>query len=160
MTAKTAKSAKPFAAQKSYMAKAEDQAQREWVHVDATDQVLGRLASQLAMVLMGKHKPTYTPHIDMGDFVVVTNVEKIRVTGRKALTKTYPYYTGFRGGLKENTYAELMERDPARVLRLAVRRMLPKSKLGAAMLSKLKAYGGTEHPHSSQLPKSLDLTKI
>lgn len=141
----------------TYMAKASDQAQREWLHVDATDKVLGRLAAELAQILMGKHKPTYTPHIDMGDFVVVTNVEKIRVTGRKALTKTYPYYTGYRGGLKEQTYAELMEKDPAQVLRLAVRRMLPKSKLGVAQLSKLKAYAGADHPHASQQPKPFAL---
>lgn len=162
MTAKTSGAAKSLTprSNKTYLAKAGDQSQRAWVHVDATDQTLGRLATKLAMVLMGKHKPTYTPHIDMGDYVVVTNVDKIRVTGRKALTKTYPYYTGYRSGLKENTYAELMERDPARVLRLAVRRMLPKSKLGIAQLSKLKAYAGGEHPHAAQQPQNLDLTNI
>lgn len=145
---------------KTYMAKAADQVQREWVHVDATDQVLGRLASKLARVLMGKHKPTYTPHIDMGDFVVVTNAELIRVTGRKAEQKTYPYYTGFRGGLKENTYAELLERDPGRILTLAVKRMLPKNKLGRAQLSKLKVHAGNDHPHAAQNPKPLDLSRI
>jgi len=145
---------------KTYMAKAKDQAQREWVHVDATDQVLGRLAAKLARVLMGKHKPTYTPHIDMGDFVVVTNVEKIRVTGKKAESKTYPYYTGYRGGLKENTYAELLERDPGRILQLAVKRMLPKNKLGRTMLSKLKTCAGSDHPHAAQNPQPLDLSKI
>jgi len=146
--------------QTTYMAKASDQTQREWLHVDAADQTLGRLAAKLARVLMGKHKPTYTPHIDMGDFVVVTNVEKIRVSGRKRDQKTYPYYTGYRGGLKELTYRELMERDPARVLKLAVKRMLPKSTLGKQMLAKLKAYPGGEHPHSSQKPQPLDLSKI
>jgi large subunit ribosomal protein L13 len=145
---------------KTYMAKTKDQAQREWVHVDATDHVLGRLASKLACVLMGKHKPTYTPHIDMGDFVVVTNVEKIRVTGRKAEQKVYPYYTGYRGGLKEFTYAELMERDPGRILHLAVRRMLPKNKLGGTMLSKLKTCVGPDHKHGAQNPQPLDLSKI
>lgn len=144
---------------KTYLAKTSDQSAREWFHVDATDQVLGRLAVKLATILMGKHKPTYTPHIDMGDFVVVTHVDKIRVTGRKREQKTYPYYTGYRGGLKENTFAELMERDPARVLNLAVRRMLPKSKLGRTMLTKLKVYSGGEHPHSAQGPKTLDLSK-
>ncbi|MGE0706375.1 MAG: 50S ribosomal protein L13 [Planctomycetota bacterium] len=144
---------------KTYLATAKDQAKREWLHADATDQVLGRVAAKVAMVLMGKHKPTYTPHIDMGDFVVVTNVDKIRLTGKKRDTKTYPYYTGYRGGLKAHTFEELIERDPGRVLRLAVKRMLPKTKLGRAMLGKLKAYGGSEHPHGAQQPKPLDLSK-
>jgi len=149
---------------KTYMAKASDQAEgsaaRKWYILDATDQPLGRMAARLAKVLQGKHKPEYTPHIDMGDFVVVINAEKVKLTGKKALTKTYPYYTGWTGGLKERTYADLIERDPARVIQYAVRRMLPKSKLGRKMLGKLKVHKGSEHPHTAQQPESLDLAKI
>jgi large subunit ribosomal protein L13 len=145
---------------KTYMAKAADQAKREWVVVDATDQVLGRMATKIARVLMGKHKPTYTPHIDMGDFVVVVNVDKMRVTGRKLDAKTYPYYTGWRGGLKERTLRDQMEKDPAWVLNEAVRRMLPKNILGRNMLAKLKAHKGSDHPHAAQNPQPIDLEKI
>jgi large subunit ribosomal protein L13 len=145
---------------KSYMAKASDQVSREWHVVDAEDQILGRFAAKIARVLMGKHKPTYTPHIDMGDFVVVTNVEKIKVTGRKREQKVYPYYTGYRGGLKQRTFKEMMEKDPAFILREAVRRMLPKSKLGKTMLSKLKPYRGAEHPHAAQTPTALDMSHL
>ena len=145
---------------KTYMAKAGDQASRTWYAVDADDQIVGRLATKLATVLMGKHKPTYTPHIDMGDFVVVTNVEKIRFTGRKREQKVYPYYTGYRGGLKARKASDLLRDDPAEVLKEAVRRMLPKSKLGRTMLSKLKVYAGSEHPHAAQKPTALDLGKI
>jgi len=145
---------------KTYLAKAADQSTRQWYVVDATDLVLGRMASKLATVLMGKHKPEYTPHIDMGDFVVVINAEKFKLTGRKREQKTYPYYTGWRGGLKERTFHGEMERDPSRVIHTAVRRMLPKSKLGRTMLTKLKTYKGSEHPHAAQQPKPLDLAKI
>lgn len=142
------------------MAKAADQKSRTWHVVDGTDLVLGRLASKLAKVLQGKHKPQYTPHVDMGDFVVVINADKVKVTGRKADQKEYPYYTGYAGGYKKETYSDLIERAPDRVLEMAVRRMLPKSKLGRSMLKKLKAYGGGEHPHAAQNPKPLDLQKI
>ena len=145
---------------KTYMAKAADLQAREWLVVDATDLVLGRLATKLARVLMGKHKPTYTPHIDTGDFVVVLNCDKLRVTGRMHETKSYPYYTGWRGGLKERQFSTLIEEDPGRVIRYAVQRMLPKSKLGRKMLGKLKTYAGAEHPHGAQQPKPLDLQKI
>jgi len=146
---------------KTYMAKTADETKRGWYHVDATDQVLGRLATKLARVLMGKHRPTYTPHVDTGDFVIVTNISKIRVTGKKAETKEYPYYTGYIGGLKANTFSDFVEAGRAEeVLKLAVKRMLPKSKLGRQMLGKLKAYNGSEHPHGAQAPQPLDLEKI
>lgn len=149
---------------KTYMAKASEQetgpAARRWHLIDATDQPLGRMAARLAKVLQGKHKPEYTPHIDMGDFVVVINAEKVKLTGKKAESKTYPYYTGWRGGLKERTYAELIETDPGRVIQYAVKRMLPKSKLGRSMLGKLKVHAGPEHPHTAQQPQPLDLAKI
>lgn len=145
---------------RTYTAKAADQVGREWFILDGTDQVLGRMATRLARVLMGKHKPTYTPHCDMGDFVVLLNADKIRVTGRKAQDKNYQYYTGWVGGLKTETYSELMDRDPGRVIKLAVRRMLPKTKLGRQMLRKLKIYRGTEHPHVAQKPRNLELARV
>ena len=145
---------------KTYMAKASDQASRSWYVVDATDQVLGRMSAKLARVLQGKHKPTYTPHIDMGDFVVVLNASKVKVTGRKREQKNYPYYTGWRGGLKTLRFDALIEKDPARVIHFAVKRMLPKTKLGKSMLFKLKTYAGTEHPHAAQKPVSLDLAAV
>jgi len=145
---------------KTYLAKAADQKNREWYVVDASDLVLGRLATKLATILQGKHKPTYTPHIDMGDYVVVTNVEKVRLTGRKVEQKVYPYYTGWRGGYKKVPFVELRERDPGKIIKHAVRRMLPKTKMGKKMLTKLKAYGGTEHPHVAQNPQALDISKI
>ncbi len=148
------------AATKTFMARPKDQQDRRWLLVDATDQVLGRLAAKVAIVLMGKHKPQYTPHIDMGDFVVITNAEKIRLTGNKRRQKVYPYYTGWRGGLKSVPFEEMMDRDPTRVIKLAVRRMLPKSVLGKDMLRKLKIHKGSEHPHSAQKPTALDLKTI
>jgi large subunit ribosomal protein L13 len=145
---------------KTYMAKASDQKDRKWVLVDGTDQTLGRLAAKLARVILGKHKPGYTAHLDTGDFVVLVNADKIRVTGNKASQLNYPYYTGFRGGLKTVTYRDAMEKDPAMVITKAVQRMLPKSALGKRMINKLKAYKGTEHPHAAQAPQPIDLTKI
>ena len=145
---------------KTYMAKAADQTNREWLLVDADGQVLGRLATKLARILQGKHKPTYTPHIDMGDFVVVTNVDKLKVTGKKREQKSYPYYTGWRGGLKERPLSTQLDKDPAWVLQTAVRRMLPKGVLGRQMLTKLKSYAGTDHPHAAQNPQPTDLEKI
>ncbi len=145
---------------KTYMAKTVDRANCKWYVVDATDQTLGRLSAKLAKVLQGKHKPEYTPHIDMGDFVVVINADKVRLTGRKRDQKAYPYYTGWRSGYKKVPFVAMQARHPGRSISLAVKRMLPKSKLGRNMLSKLKAYGGPDHPHAAQKPSPLDLTKI
>ncbi|MEE9391114.1 MAG: 50S ribosomal protein L13 [Planctomycetota bacterium] len=136
---------------KSFVAKSAE-TDREWHHVDATDQILGRLAVRVAQVLMGKHRPTYTPGVDTGDFVVITNAENIRVTGRKAEQKVYRHHTQWIGGLKEISYRTMMERHPERIIELAVRRMLPKTKLGRKMLSKLKVYAGPDHPHTAQNP--------
>lgn len=124
----------------------------KWLHVDATDQVVGRLASKIAVVLMGKHRPTYTPHVDTGDFVVVTNCDKVRFTGKKWEQKKYTWYTGYprqRAVAAEDRF----ERRPELILREAVRRMLPKNKLATQMLSKLKIYPGAEHPHQAQQPE-------
>ena len=136
---------------KTYMAKKEAMV-HNWVHVDATDKVLGRLATRVAMVLMGKHRPTYTPHVETGESVVVTNVTRIRVTGRKATQKLYKHFTGYPGGLREIPYKKMMEKKPEEILKLAVRRMLPKGALGNKMLSRLKIYVGPEHPHQAQTP--------
>ncbi len=133
---------------------------KTWCVVDADGVVLGRLASVIAIRLRGKHKPTYTPHIDVGDFVVVTNAEKIVVTGRKAESKTYSHYTYHSGGLKVIKYADLKRKHPDRIVRLAVRRMLPKSAMGRRLLTKLKIYAGPEHPHQSQQCRPLDLERI
>jgi large subunit ribosomal protein L13 len=123
-----------------------------WYHVDATDKVLGRLATRIATVLMGKHEPRYTPHVDTGDCVVVTNAEKVRLTGNKAATMTYDSYSYYPGGHKVVTFRQVMERHPDRIIREAVRRMLPKNALGRKMLSKLKVYAGDTHPHQAQEP--------
>jgi len=143
-----------LAGTKSYLAKP-GELTAQWWHVDATDKVVGRLASELAVVLMGKHKPTYTPHVDTGDFVVVTNCDKVTFTGKKWQLKEYTWYTGYTG-LKTETAEHRKARRPELILRDAVRRMLPKSKLGRHMLSKLKLYAGTEHPHQAQQPKTLE----
>jgi len=129
---------------------------QQWYHVDATDQIVGRLASQLAVVLMGKNKPTYTPHIDTGDFIVVTNVEKVKFTGNKWSLKTYTWYTGYPG-LRSETADKRMARKPEQILRDAVRRMLPKNKLGRKMLSKLKLVVGSDHSHQAQQPETLEI---
>ena len=144
------------AAMKSYLAKA-DEAGGEWHVVDAEGKVLGRLATELAMILMGKHKPTYTPHVLTGDFVIVLNAEKIKVTGRKLEQKEYDHYTYYPGGRKVVSMAQMMERHPDRVIQLAVRRMLPKNKLATQMLKRLKIYRGPEHPHAAQQPKPLEV---
>ena len=141
-----------FATDKCYQAK-RGEVTRKWYWVDAEDKVLGRLATKLATVLMGKHKPTYTPHVDTGDFVVVTNADKIRLTGRKADTKQYARYTYHPGGYKVVPFKRMFEKHPERVLTLAVRRMLPKNKLARHMLKKLKVYRGDAHPHSAQQPQ-------
>jgi large subunit ribosomal protein L13 len=128
-----------------------------WYLVNAEGKVLGRLAAQLAARLRGKHKPEYTPHVDTGDFIVVVNASKIRVTGKKALDKTYYRHTGYPGGLREINFAKLQARYPERVLEKAVKGMLPKGPLGYAMLKKLKVYAAGTHPHSAQQPKSLEI---
>jgi large subunit ribosomal protein L13 len=131
--------------------------ERGWYVVDADGKVLGRLASQLAHRLRGKHKPIFTPHVDTGDYFVVVNVDKLRVTGNKAQDKRYYRHSGYPGGLYETTFEKLHAKHPARVLEKAVRGMLPKGPLGRAMLKKLKAYSGGAHPHSAQQPKPIDL---
>jgi large subunit ribosomal protein L13 len=128
-----------------------------WVVVDAQGKVLGRLATQIAARLRGKHKPEYTPHVDTGDFVVVVNVSKLRVTGRKTERKVYYRHTGFPGGIKQTNFAKLHAAKPERVLQKAVKGMLPKGPLGYAMLRKLKVYAGATHPHSAQQPKALEI---
>ncbi|GGP21663.1 MULTISPECIES: 50S ribosomal protein L13 [Silvimonas] len=130
---------------------------REWYVVDATDKVLGRLAAEIAKRLRGKHKAEYTPHVDTGDYIVVVNADKLRVTGDKATSKIYYRHSGFPGGIYERTFTELQNKFPGRVLETAVKGMLPKGPLGYAMLKKLKVYAGTEHPHSAQLPQVLDI---
>jgi len=126
-----------------------------WHVVDASNQVLGRLAARIAMILQGKHKPTWTPHVDTGDFVVVINASNIRVTGRKASVLKYDTYSRHPGGRHLYTYEDLLKRRPEKLLELAVRRMLPKSKMGRNILGKLKIYRGAEHPHAAQRPAEL-----
>lgn len=128
---------------------------RDWVIVDASDKVLGRLASQIAQRLRGKHKPEFAPHMDAGDFVVVVNAEKVQVTGRKLDQKMYYRHSGWIGGLKETVLKDMMASKPEQVLIKAVKGMLPKNRLGRQMLKKLKVYSGTEHPHAAQQPKPL-----
>lgn len=129
----------------------------DWYVVDASEKVLGRLASQLALRLRGKHKPEYTPHVDTGDYLVVVNVEKLRVTGNKAEQKMYYRHSGYPGGIYSDTFRKLQERRPERVLELAVKGMLPKGPLGYAMLKKLKVYAGGAHPHAAQQPAPLEI---
>jgi len=131
--------------------------QRDWFVVDASDKVLGRLAAEIARRLRGKHKPEFTPHVDTGDYIVVVNASKIRVTGDKANQKKYYRHSGYPGGIYETNFAKLQGRFPERVLEIAVKGMLPKGPLGYAMIKKLKIYPGTEHPHSAQQPKALEL---
>ncbi|MEO1008931.1 MAG: 50S ribosomal protein L13 [Planctomycetota bacterium] len=129
----------------------------DWHIVDAQDQVLGRMAAEIAQVLMGKHKPTYTPHVDTGDYVIVTNAKLVKLTGRKAEQSVRTRYTGYPGGLKVETFGRLREHRPERLVEDAVRRMLPKNRLGRVMLKKLKVYPGTEHPHQAQQPVEMKL---
>jgi large subunit ribosomal protein L13 len=128
----------------------------QWYVIDATDQVVGRLAARIAPILMGKHRPTYTAHIDTGDFVIVTNVEKVVFTGDKWQQKSYQRYTGYPGGQRDETAWKLLQRHPERILELAVQRMMPKNKIGRHMLGKLKLYVGSGHPHQAQQPIPLD----
>ncbi len=138
---------------RSYSAKASE-VDQAWWYVDATDQILGRLATKIATVLMGKHKPTYTPHVDTGDFVVVTNADKVSVTGSKADSMVYARYSYYPGGYKETGFRRMMERHPERILQESVRRMLPKNALGRRMLKKLKVYASDTHPHTAQQPQA------
>jgi large subunit ribosomal protein L13 len=131
--------------------------ERQWRHIDAEGQILGRLASTVAVILMGKHRPDYTPHVDTGDFVVITNAEKIKLTGRKAQQRLKTRFTGYPGGLKAESFGEIRERRPEFLIEDAVRRMLPKSRLGRQMIKKLKVYAGPEHPHSAQQPATLEV---
>ncbi len=131
--------------------------EREWYVVDAEGKTLGRLASQIAARLRGKHKPQYSPSVDVGDFIIVVNADKIKVTGRKLAQKKYYRHSGYPGGLREITLADQLERHPTRVIKAAVRGMLPRNRLGRRMLRKLKVYAGPEHPHQAQQPKPLDL---
>lgn len=140
----------------TYMANSQT-VDQQWYLVDATDKTLGRLASELAKRLRGKHKPEFTPHADVGDFLVVINADKIKVTGKKADDKVYYHHTGYPGGIKSRNFNEMVEKAPIRVLELAVKGMLPKGPLGRQMFRKLKAYAGGEHPHAAQQPEPIDL---
>ena len=141
---------------KTYTAKPGEN-QHSWVLVDAQNKVLGRLAVQIAMRLRGKHKATYTPHVDTGDYVIVVNAAKLRVTGRKPERKIYYRHSGYPGGIKQTTFAKLHAAKPERVLQKAVKGMLPKGPLGFAMLRKLKVYAGATHPHTAQQPKTVEI---
>ncbi|WP_285763169.1 50S ribosomal protein L13 [Biformimicrobium ophioploci] len=141
---------------KTYSAKPEA-VTRDWYIIDAADKTLGRLSTEIATRLRGKHKPEYTPHVDTGDYIVVINVEKIRVTGKKATDKIYHSHTGYPGGLKSISFEKLIEKAPERTLQSAVKGMLPRGPLGRAMFKKLKIYSGSEHPHAAQQPKELAL---
>ncbi len=142
--------------QKTFQAKKED-LDRKWYVVDATGKTLGRLASQVASILRGKHKPTYTPHVDTGDFVIVVNADKVRLTGRKLQNKIYYRHTGYPGGLRAQTAREMLATRPERVIELAVWGMLPHNSLGRRQIRKLKVYRGSEHPHAAQQPEVLDI---
>lgn len=141
---------------KTYSAKPHE-VRRDWFVVDASDKVLGRLAADIAHRLRGKHKPEFTPHVDTGDFIVVVNADKIRVTGAKATDKFYYRHTGYPGGIYEDNFQKLQSRRPGRALQLAVKGMLPRGPLGYALLKKLKIYGAPSHPHAAQQPQPLEL---
>jgi len=141
---------------KTYSAKP-DAVQHGWYLVDASGKVLGRLAAEIARRLRGKHKPEFTPHVDTGDYIVVVNADKLRVTGRKALNKIYYRHSGYPGGIYATSFEKMQARHPERVLRLAVKGMLPKGPLGYAMLRKMKVYSGAAHPHTAQQPKQLEI---
>jgi len=140
----------------TFSAKAHE-VKRDWFIVDASDKVLGRLAVEIARRLRGKHKPEFTPHVDTGDYIVVVNAGKVRVTGAKDTDKTYYRHSGYPGGVYSTTYAKMRARFPTRALEIAVKGMLPKGPLGYAMLKKLKVYAGGEHPHAAQQPKALEV---
>src|SRR5665648_539146 len=137
---------------KSYMANVNN-VERKWLIIDAEDRVLGRMATEIATILRGKNKPTFTPHVDTGDFVIVINAGKVKLTGKKLAQKKYSYHSGYPGGLKQIPYHTLMEKNPEKIIELAVKGMLPKNSLGRAMYKKLKVYRGTEHGHEAQKPE-------
>lgn len=141
---------------KTFVAKPES-VKRDWYIVDASDKILGRLASEVASRLRGKHKPEFTPHVDGGDYIVVINAAKIRVTGNKPKDKIYFSYSGYQGGLKRTRFGDLRDRHPERAIEIAVRGMLPKNTLGRAMFRKLKVYAGVDHLHTAQQPKVLEI---
>src|SRR5437667_2305721 len=141
---------------KTFVAKPADVV-RQWHLVDATDKTVGRLAARVARILMGKHRPDYTPHVDTGDFVIVINAEKVRFTGKKLETKTYQAYSHYPGGLKVTTAKELMARKPQDIIMHAVKRMVPRNRLGRAQMAKLKLYAGNTHPHQAQQPVEFKL---
>jgi large subunit ribosomal protein L13 len=141
---------------KTFSAKAHDVV-HDWYLVDATDKILGRLASEIAHRLRGKHKPEFTPHVDTGDYIVVVNVEKLRVTGAKETDKKYYRHSGYPGGITETNFGKMQDKFPGRALEIAVKGMLPKGPLGYAMIKKLKVYTGDAHPHSAQQPKVLSI---
>lgn len=141
---------------KTYVAKPQE-VERKWYVVDAEGQTLGRLATQVASILRGKHKPTYTPHVDTGDHVIIINAEKIHLTGKKLHAKKYYRHSGYVGGMKSTTAGELLNRHPERVIRAAVWGMVPHNRLGRQIIKKLKIYAGTEHPHEAQTPETLVL---
>jgi len=142
--------------QKTYLAKP-DEVEKKWYVIDAEGKTLGRLATRIAMILMGKHKPTYTPHVDTGDYVVVVNADKIVLTGKKLDQKEYYRHSGYPGGIKVVTARQLLQSNPEKLVYLAVKRMLPKNTLGRHMLKKLKVYAGPEHPHQAQKPEKLEI---
>jgi large subunit ribosomal protein L13 len=141
---------------KTFSAKAHE-VNRDWYVVDAAGKTLGRLASEIARRLRGKHKPIYTPHVDTGDYIIVVNADKVHVTGRKATDKMYYHHTGYIGNLKSANFEKMQEKAPGRVIELAVKGMLPKNPLGRAMFRKLKVYGGSDHQHAAQQPKPLNI---
>lgn len=141
---------------KTFSAKAHE-VKRDWFVIDATDKVLGRLATEVARRLRGKHKAEYTPHVDTGDFIVIVNADKIRVTGNKSTDKMYYHHTGFPGGIKSISFEKLLAKDPKRVIERAVKGMLPKNPLGREMFRKMKIYAGAEHPHTAQQPQQLQI---
>ena len=144
---------------RTFSPKPED-VQRDWVIIDATDIVLGRLATHAAVLLRGKHKPTFAPHMDMGDFVIIINAEKVALTGSKLTQKRAYRHSGYPGGLSSMTYVEMLEKHPTRAVEKAVRGMLPKNSIGRAQLTKLKVYAGAEHPHAAQQPKTYTLGQV
>ncbi len=141
---------------KTYMARS-NEIDKNWYLVDVAGKPLGRVASQIAHILRGKHKPEFTPHVDTGDFVVVINAEKVVLTGKKAAQKKYYWHTGYAGGIKQRSFVEMIEKKPEQVIYLAVKRMLPQNSLGRAMLKKLKVYRGSDHPHEAQKPVEWNL---
>ncbi len=141
---------------KTYMAKPAE-IDRKWYIIDASGQVLGRLASEVALMLKGKHKPTYTPHVDTGDYIIIINADKIQLTGDKLQQKKYRYYTGYPGGLKEVDYQTMLRKRPEKAIEIAVKGMLPHNRLGRKMFKKLKVYRGDQHPHQAQKPEYREL---